>query len=243
MLISLFHGLSAKRNNPENLVSYGKLATDVRTAPIGKSSGSYVLDETSVKALETTLNLPDLSGFMKNVKFEFMLERLASSTGDFITATVHPSFPIDLGPAIIDEAYIEGIRYRKFITDNFDGPWTAWKEIGGVTKKSLVAVVDPATTKQVDIDPIAIRNYAIELNPGGTLDLKLFNKASPFFGQVNIDIQIVSSTYTINWPPEFKWVDVNGIAPPSLAAGSRLNVVVDRTEDGNIYARFFSYTA
>lgn len=242
MLLPLLHGLKFKHNSVTSFFNFKTVvATNAQTAPIGKSTGNYLLDGDAALASVTTENLPDLSGFLKKVRIDFDLERVTSERGDFIVATAHPSLPNNLGAPVISEVYLEALEGRKYICDNFSGIWSTWREIRSDNSVSLFKTADSAEPAVIGVDPVTLRNYYIELNPGADVTIELHNSDSPYFTEVNFDFNMVGSSYTLTWPAGIIWANETNSPPPDLAAGTRLNVTIKKTRDEKLYASFKDY--
>ena len=176
MFLSALHGLGMRRSAPAQ-TNYNTLVSDALLAPLGKSRGSYTLDVNSFKALEPTINLPDVSGYLKQTQVDWLLERNTTPNGDFITARAEPLFPANLGTPIINEAYLDGLMGRQYITMQRNGVWTPWHELYSTTINQGEFIFDTTDPALVTIDPLTLRSYDIEVSASPSLELTFSNLA------------------------------------------------------------------
>lgn len=235
MLLSLLHGLGLRKQSTPPGQTFNVPIIDAHLAPLGKSYGTYVIDTLSAQAVITTKNLPDVTGYLKNTQADFLLERLETPNGDFIVAQAEPKFPGNLGSPIIDSQYLDALKGRKFIAyQNPDKSWTPWKEIGSGVDLTGKFTVTP-TLVEIAFDPITIRDYFIEIEPGGQVDF-LVGAYEKFTKPINIVLAPESATYQANWPASLIWTNDTQTAPANLAVGTRLHVELTKDNTGQILA-------
>lgn len=242
MFLSLLHGLGIRKQPTPPGQTFNVPIIDAHLAPLGKSYGTYIIDSLSAPAVITTKNLPDVTGYLKNTQADFLLERLQTPNGDFIVAQADPKFPSNLGSPVIDQQYLEALRGRKFIAyQNADKSWTPWKEIGvGV---SLTAKFQVTTTPvEITFDPNTIRDYFIEIAPGGVTDF-VVGAPAKFVKPIDIVLAPESATYSVTWPVGLIWTNDAQTAPGNVPVGSRLHVELRTDNKGHILATDTVYKA
>jgi hypothetical protein len=235
MLTALLHGLGIRKQPTPPGQTFNVPIIDAHLAPLGKSYGTYIIDSLSTPAVITTKNLPDVTGYLKNTQADFLLERLQTPNGDFIVAQAEPKFPSHLGTPVIDPQYLDALRGRKFIAyQKADKSWTPWKEIGAGV--NLTAKFQVTTTPvELTFDPCTIRDYFIEIEPGGIVDF-VVGAEPKFTHPINIVLAPVSATYYATWPAGLIWTNDAQTPPANLAVGTRLHVELRSDNKGQIQA-------
>lgn len=235
MFLAMLHGLGIRKQPTPPGQTFNVPIIDAHLAPLGKSYGSYIVDSLSTPAVITTKNLPDVTGYLKNTLVEFWIERLQTPSGDFIVARVDPKFPSHLGTPVIDPQYLDALRGRQYVTyQNTDGSWKPWKEQNSGVDFTAKFEVTP-TPLELTIDPVTIRDYFVEVAPGGIVDL-VVGAAEKFTHPVHVVIAPESSTYFVTWPAGLVWTNDTQTAPPNLAVGTRLHVELRKSPTGQILA-------
>ncbi len=243
MLLSMLHGLVARRAPVNSADTYKRLIANAYSAPLGKSYGHYTLDTLSEKTLEVTTNLPDVSGFLAQTQVNFLLERTTTERGDFIIATAQPFFPNNLGQPVISEHYINALRGRKFIAYQNGNTWTPWKEIGCTSRYVADFTAAASATTELDIDPMTVREYFVRLEPLAIVNIEI-GATAKFTHTVTIDFSPEAATQSLNWPAgRITWTSANELPPPAVDVGSRLQVVLKRSEDGLLLGSYDIYKA
>ena len=241
MLLSMLHGLFARRSSASINDFSIILATDVFEAPVGKSLGSYTLDANGTLVAVKTVNLPNFVGSaLKQVQLDFLLERFVTNQGDFIIATVQPFFPTNLGAPIISEHYVKSLKGRKFISYHQDALWTAWKELNCTVKYLADFASQDAVPMAVYIDPQTISEYFIKIGLGSTITLTIPDK-SKFIKSVHIDLVPSGNSYAVVWPAGLTWSNVSGTPPSTLEVGSRIRVKLQLSFDNFLVASYTIY--
>lgn len=240
MIASFIHGLrTIKPVNPSHS-DFTLFVVNAYHSPIGKSYGKYTLDANTDKALELTINLPDLSGgYLKQVEVNFLLERCTTSNGDFIIATAAPLFPPNLGSPIISVQYLEALKEKKFISYNNNNVWTPWKELNSGLVKSAHFLID-GVTETINIDPTTINEYFLTLETGSSVDFVLHE--SNFFNRnIVLDINPETSNYTLTWDPKIVWKNT-GTPPPGVDSTFRISVTISKTPDNEYLGVWNTYS-
>ena len=88
---------------------------------------------------------------------------------------------------------------------------------------------------EIAFDPITIRDYFIEIEPGGQVDF-LVGAYEKFIKPINIVLAPESATYQANWPASLIWTNDTQTAPANLAVGTRLHVELTKDNTGQILA-------
>lgn len=232
MLMAMLHGLGIRKQPTPAEQTFNNPITNAHLAPLGKSYGSYVIDSLSAQSIVTTSNLPDVTGYLKNVKVDFLLERMNTANGDFVVAQAEPTFPSNLGAPIIDQQYLDGLKGRKFIAYLVSNVWTPWKEINSGSDFTAKFLVN-STPLDLYLDPITVREYFVELSPSSVLNLTV-GAYSKFTKPISLDIAPVSNSYTVNWPAGVVWTNSTQTAPTNVPVGSRLHVQFYKDNTGQI---------
>lgn len=241
MLLSTLHGLLTNRQAVQNNDPYKTLISNVFSAPIGKSYGTYTLDVDGLAAFVKTINLPNFVGsFLKKVQLDFLVERFDTAQGDFIIATVQPKFPTNLGAPIISEHYVNSLKGRKFISYLVDGNWTAWKELNCIVKYLANFASADAVPMTINIDPQTITEYFVNIGLGSTVTLVISDK-SRIVKPVFVDLATSGSFLSVIWPEGVVWSNPDGSPPLMLGLGERVCVKFELSSENLLVASYDVY--